>query len=229
MDLQFTSMAAVVRSELINLEGVTKFSPNRRFAIVYSEGSPADTLFFVESGLVKIYKRGDDNKEIILEIVSGNELLGDEALGTQQTRASSAEVLQEGVIYVIPRPVFLRLCEQRGELWRELSILLLERNRQLEKKIELLCLHDVEYRILYYMAQLAKTFGAKGSGSEYSIPLSQGELASLIGATRETTSTTLNALARRGVIRLGRRQLIVPSIEGVLSAAHQRTQVAKVS
>jgi CRP-like cAMP-binding protein len=229
MDLQFTSMAAVVRSELINLEGVTKFSPNRRFAIVYSEGSPADTLFFVESGLVKIYKRGDDNKEIILEIVSGNELLGDEALGTQQTRASSAEVLQEGVIFVIPRPVFLRLCEQRGELWRELSVLLLERNRQLEKKIELLCLHDVEYRILYYMAQLAKTFGAKGSGSEYSIPLSQGELASLIGATRETTSTTLNALARRGVIRLGRRQLIVPSIEGVLSAAHQRSQVAKVS
>jgi CRP-like cAMP-binding protein len=229
MDLQFTSMAAVVRSELINLEGVTKFSPNRRFAIIYSEGSPADTLFFVESGLVKIYKRGDDNKEIILEIVSGNELLGDEALGTQQTRASSAEVLQEGVIYVIPRPVFLRLCEQRGELWRELSVLLLERNRQLEKKIELLCLHDVEYRILYYMAQLAKTFGAKGSGSEYSIPLSQGELASLIGATRETTSTTLNALARRGVIRLGRRQLIVPSIEGVLSAADQRTQVAKVS
>jgi CRP-like cAMP-binding protein len=227
--LQFTSIATVVRSELINLEGVTKFAPNRRFAIIYSEGSPADTLFFVESGLVKIYKRGEDNKEIILEIVSGSAIFGDEALGTQQTRASSAEVLQEGIIYVIPRPIFLRLCEQRAELWREFSVLLLERNRQLEKKIELLCLRDVEYRILYYMAELAKTFGAKGSGSEYSIPLSQGELASLIGATRETTSTTLNALARRGVIRLGRRQLIVPSIEGVLNAAHQRTQVARVS
>jgi len=228
MDLQFNSIAAVMRSELINLEGVTKFSPNRRFAIIYSEGSPADTLFFVDSGLVKIYKRADDNKEIILEIVPASELFGNEALGVQQTRASSAEVLHEGVIYVIPRQVFLRLCEQRTDLWRELSTFLLERNRQLQKKIELLCLHDVEYRILYYMAQLAKTFGTKGSGSEYSVPLSQGELASLIGATRETTSTTLNALARRGVIRLGRRQLIVPSIEGVLSAADQRTQVAKV-
>ena len=228
MDLQLTSIASVVRSELINLEGVTKFSPNRRFAIIYSEGSPADTLFFVDSGLVKIYKRADDNKEIILEIVPASELFGNEALGVQQTRASSAEVLHEGVIYVIPRQVFLRLCEQRTDLWRELSTFLLERNRQLQKKIELLCLHDVEYRILYYMAQLAKTFGTKGSGSEYSVPLSQGELASLIGATRETTSTTLNALARRGVIRLGRRQLIVPSIEGVLSAADQRTQVAKV-
>jgi len=229
MDSQPTSIAAVVRTELINLEGVTKFSPNRRFAIVYSESGPADTLFFLESGLVKIYKRGEDNKEIILQVVSAGELFGDEALAIQPSRTSSAEVLQEGVIYVIQRQAFLRLCEQRSDLWRELSALLMERKRQLEKKIELLCLHDVEYRILYYMAELAKTFGAKGNGSEYSIPLSQGELASLIGATRETTSTTLNNLARRGVIRLGRRQLIVPSIEGVLAVADQLTQVAKVS
>jgi CRP/FNR family transcriptional regulator, cyclic AMP receptor protein len=228
MDVQSNPIAATVRSELINLEGVTKFSPSRRFAILYSESSPADTLYFVESGLVKIYKRGEDNKEIILQIVASGELCGEEALGSDQSRTSSAEILQEGTLYVLPRTVFLRCCEQRPDLWRGLSALVLERKRQLEKKIELLCLHDVEYRILYYMAELAKKFGSKGSGPEFSIPLSQGELASLIGATRETTSTTLNALARRGVIRLGRRQLIVPSVDGVLAAANQRTQVAKV-
>lgn len=228
MDSQYTSLAAVVRSELISQDGVTKFSPNRRFAIVYSEGSPADSIFFVESGLVKIYKRGDDSKEIILQIIAPGELFGEQALGVEHSRTIAAEILQEGVIYVIPRDLFLRVCERRPELWREISGLLTARKRQLEKKIELLCLHDVEYRILYYMAELAKTFGAKPNGSEYSIPLSQGELASLIGATRETTSTTLNTLARRGLIRLGRRQLIVPSIDGVLAAADQRTRAAKV-
>ena len=229
MDSQSTSLAGVVRSELINLDGVTKFSPNRRFATVYAENGPADTLYFLESGLVKIYKRGPDNKEIILQIVGAGELFGEQALGTEHTRMISAEVLQEGVIYVIPRDLFLRACEKRPELWREISGLLTARKRELEKKIELLCLHDVEYRILYYMAELAKTFGAKSNASEYSIPLSQGELASLIGATRETTSTTLNALARRGIIRLGRRQLIVPSVEGIQAAADQRTRAAKVS
>jgi CRP/FNR family transcriptional regulator, cyclic AMP receptor protein len=229
MDSQSISIAAAVRNELINLDGVSKFSPNRRFATVYSEGSPLDSLFFLESGLVKILKRGSDNKEIILQIVAPGELFGEQALGLEPARSMAAEVLQEGVIYVIPRDLFMRLCDDHPGLWREVSALLTVRKRQLEKKIELLCLRDVEYRILYYMADLAKTFGARANGAEYSIPLSQGELASLIGATRETTSTTLNALARRGIIRLGRRQLIVPSIDGVLEAANQRSQAAKVS
>jgi CRP/FNR family cyclic AMP-dependent transcriptional regulator len=229
MDLQPTNLSAALRHELINQEGVTKFSPNRRFATVFSEGSPADTLFFLESGLVKVYKRGDDNKELILQIISPGELFGEQALSGESSRGLAAEVLQEGVIHVIPRDLFLRACERHPEFWREISVFLAARKGQLEKKVELLCLRDVQYRILYYMAELARTFGAKSNGTEYSIPLSQGELASLIGATRETTSTTLNALARKGVIRLGRRQLIVPSIDGVLAAADQQSQAAKVS
>ena len=229
MELQLTPLANILRGEVINQEGVTKFSPNRRFATVYSEGSPADSLFFVDTGLVKIYKRGDDNKEIILQIVPAGELFGEQALAGEQTRTVAAEVLQEGVIFVVPRDLLLRICERRADLWREMAAFMALRKRQLEKKVELLCLHDVEYRILYYMAELARMFGARANGTEYSIPLAQGELASLIGATRETTSTTLNALARRGVIRLGRRQLIVPSIEGVLAAANHQTQAAKVS
>src|SRR5579864_3221226 len=229
MDSQPSPLATLVRSELVNQEGVTKFSPNRRFATVYSDGSPVETLFFLESGLVKLYKRGEDNKEIILQIVSPGELFGEQALAGEQSRTIAAEVLQEGIIYVVPCDLFLRVCERRPDVWREIAGFLATRKRQLERKVELLCLRDVEYRILYYMAELARTFGIRANGTEYSIPLSQGELASLIGATRETTSTTLNALARRGVIRLGRRQLIVPSIEGVLSAADQKSKAAKVS
>jgi CRP/FNR family transcriptional regulator len=61
---------------------------------------------------------------------------------------------------------------------------------------------------------------------EYSIPLSQSELASLIGATRETTSTTLNSLARRGLVRLGRRLLVVSSVDHLRNAAMQRSMHA---
>ena len=126
-------------------------------------------------------------------------------------------------MYVIPRDQFVSFCDHRPDLWKHLAHLVLHRKRELEKKIELLCMQDVEYRILHYMAELAAAFGSKLDGHEYAVPLSQGELASLIGATRETTSTTLNLLARKGLIRLGRRQLILSSLDGVRSAARDRS------
>jgi CRP-like cAMP-binding protein len=219
-------LAQLVRADVLSMEGVTRFSPNRRFASLFSEGSPADNLYFLEFGLVKTYKRNAESKEIILEIVFPGDLFGLQALKQRQLCEVSAEILQDGIIHVIPRDVFLQYCGTRPEVWHLLAVELLGTKRELEKKIELLCLQDVEYRILYFVAQLAETIGSgatsPGSQGERSIPLSQGELASLIGATRETTSTTLNSLARRGILSLGRRQLTVPSLETLRAKAAER-------
>ena len=229
MDSQLTAIANAVRGELINLDGVTKFSPNRRFATVYSEGSPADTIFFVESGLVKIYKRGDDNKEIILQIVGPGELFGEQTLmGEQNARHRGGGAAGRPDLRHSARFIAARL-RKRPELWREIAAFLALRQAPVreENRAAVSARCGISHLVLHGGA--SRLIWRQGNGADYSIPLSQGELASLIGATRETTSTTLNALARRGVIKLGRRQLIVPSIEGVLAAANHRTQAAKVS
>jgi len=209
MDSMPSTLAGTIRQELLHAVGVVKLSPNRRFAAVFSDGAPAEELYFVESGLVKLYKRGLDSKEIIVDILSAGCLFGQAAIQENAVHNMSAEILQEGVIYVIPREIFVRFCDERPRLWKQMSELALESKRTLEKKIELLCLYDVEHRVLYHLRELAKSFGVRLSARESSVPLSQGELAGLIGATRETTSTTLNSLARRGLVRLGRRQLVV--------------------
>ncbi len=225
-----TALASILRNEVVHLDGVSRFAPSRRFASLFSDSSPCDSLYFLDSGLVKLFKRGEDGKEIILRIVAPGELFGEQALSGEETRDvrnASAEVLQEGVIHVIPRTAFLSWCETRPHVWRLLAETLTARQRELDKKVELLCLHDVEYRILYYLGELAALVGSRNDGpQEYSIPLSQSELASLIGATRETTSTTLNSLARRGLVRLGRRLLVISSMDHVRSAAIDRTMHA---
>jgi len=223
MDSPSSAIAVAVRSDLLGQEGVIRFTPSRRFTTLYAEGSPADSVLFLDSGLVKLCKRGPEGKEIILQIITGGEIFGEQAIGLEPTRPAGAEVLQDSIVYVIPRDKFVSFCDQRPELWKHLAHLVLHRKRELEKKIELLCMQDVEYRILHYMVELATAFGSKLDGHEYTVPLSQGELASLIGATRETTSTTLNLLARKGLIRLGRRQLILSSLDGIRSAARDRS------
>ncbi len=225
MDTSLLSLSDAVRGELLSSESVTRFSPNRRFATVFTEGDAADTLFYLESGLVKFFKRGAEGKEIIIQIFAPGNLFGEQALSPEGTRSVSAEILQEGILHVIPAATFTTFCNERPTLWRSFAEMMIQRKRDLEKKIELLCLHDVEYRILYYLAELATVFGVK-TGEDVAVTLSQGELASLIGATRETTSTTLNTLARKGLIRLGRRQLILPSIDQVKTAAADRAAKA---
>lgn len=213
------SFSTLIREGLLVKEGVTRLMNCRRFTVLYSADNPADSLFFVDSGLVKIVKHGPDNKEVLLALVRPGEIFGEEALLLGGPRHSAAEVLQEGTIFVIPKELFARFCSETPQVWRMLAELLAKRVCDLEQKVELLLMRDVEQRILIYLADLAEAVGVSQEDGGCAVQFSQGEIASLVGATRETTSSTLNALARRGLLQLGRRKLIVSNPETLRALA----------
>ena len=222
-------LTSLVRSELLHVDGVRKLAPARRFASLVTSETAPECLFFLDSGFVKVVRRGVDSKEALLSIIGPGEIFGEHALLLFAPRAFTAEILQEGTIYEIPRSLFLSFCDAHPQVWHGLWELAMRRHLESEQKIALLCLEDVEFRILHYLAQLAVPFGAPASDQdEYSLPLSQSELASLVGATRETTSTTLNALARQGLVTLGRRLMTVRSLEALRSASrNHKTKAAQ--
>lgn len=215
-----TSLSSLIRGELLHVEGVRRLPAVRRFTSLLTSETAAESLFFLDSGFVKIIRRGEDDKEVILGIVGPGEIFAEHALLHRVTRPFTAEMLQEGVIYEIPKDTFLLFCRQHPEVWQMFWELAIQRQLDAEQKVALLCLEDVEYRILYYLAKLAPRFAPPATDQEeYSLPLSQSELANLVGATRETTSTTLNGLARQGLLRLGRRLVTVRSLDAIRSAS----------
>jgi CRP/FNR family transcriptional regulator, cyclic AMP receptor protein len=210
--LRLNALANAIREDLLSTDGVKKLILSRRTAAVFSVGTPANHVFFLEAGLVKIEKMTESNKEILLSVVAPGEIFGEQALTGEGAFSVSARVLESGIAYSIPTDSFQRFCERRPEVWRLLMQHLLIRKEELERKIEHLCHSDVKERLVYYLEELARlnpSHDATGSV----IHISQNELASLVGATRETTSTTLNALARQGLIALGHRLVMVPSLE----------------
>ncbi len=215
------SFAALMREQLLPMEGVTRIMQCRRFTILYSAGNAADSVFFLESGLVKIVKHGPENKEVLLNLVRPGEIFGEEALLLGGFRHSTSEVIQEACISIVPKDIFLRFCNANVDSWKLIAELIARREQDLEQKVELLLMRDVEHRILFYLAELAEAVGVRQPEDQggYTIHFSQGEIASLVGATRETTSSTLNALARRGLVALGRRRLVVSSPTSLRSAA----------
>jgi CRP/FNR family transcriptional regulator len=163
----------------------------------------------LESGLIKICVKGAESKEVLLLLVKPGECFGDHALLSDAPRKVSAEAIHDSTIYAIPRKGLQTLLDERPELWKWFAEVFGARQSELESKLRLVCLHEVEERILYYLAELAAALGPE------SIRLSQGELADLVGATRETTSSILNRLSRQGLLRLGRRRIMISRLDAV--------------
>jgi CRP/FNR family transcriptional regulator len=103
-------------------------------------------------------------------------------------------------------------------MWRLVVQHTLNRLGSLERKIEHLCHSDVRSRLIFYLDELARLGQAADGNGTSLVHISQNELASLVGATRETTSTTLNTLAREGLISLGHRLVMIPSLDSLRNA-----------
>ncbi len=196
-----TSLASAVRQSAL-----------RRSTTLFSQGQAADSVYYLEDGLVKLTRTNQSGDRIILTIRGPGHLIGEEALMEgDQIYHSEAVVLTTANVFKIPRELLNTAISNNPELAASVISYLLSRRLALAEKVELLCLHDVEYRILHYLAELSAVVKAQDDIEGYQLPITQLELADLIGATRETTSTTLNQLERRGLLKLSRRMLTVPS------------------
>jgi len=179
---------------------------------------------------VKLTRVNDLGDRIILAMCGPGDVVGEDALGDRKsTYNADAEVLTPAAVYQIPRGTLKLLAQQDAEFAGLLIDFLLKRRQVLAEKVELLCLHDVEYRILHYLAELSGLVRPEADLSGYNVPITQAELANLIGATRETTSTTLNQLEKRGLLKLSRRLLTIPSPGLLRSAVTTQHQVAMVA
>jgi len=219
------SLASAVRTSLLSAPEVSRLASLRRSTSLFSQGQVADAVYFIEDGLVKLTRTNDRGGHIILAICGPGHLIGEEAL-TADTHNyySEAEVLSTSNVYRIPRETLSQSSASAPDLSNALVSYLLRRKLDLAMKVELLCLHDVEYRILHYLAELSNLVKPLEDGEGYQVPITQLELADLIGATRETTSTTLNQLERRGLVKLSRRLLTIPSPVTLRNAANGKTE-----
>jgi CRP/FNR family transcriptional regulator len=197
----------------------------RRSTTLFSQDQPADSLYYLEEGLAKMTRTNNAGHRIILCIRGRGDVVGEEALGAvDAVYETEVEILTPANVYRIPRPALQAALAAHPEWALPFISYILERKQGLARKVELLCLHDVEYRVLQFLADLSALVRPLADGSGSQIPITQLELADLVGATRETTSTTLNQLERRGLVKLSRRMLTIPSAEVLRSAAAERSR-----
>jgi CRP/FNR family cyclic AMP-dependent transcriptional regulator len=176
-----------------------------RGEFIYIPGDRADFVYILKQGRVKLSVLAESGKEIAIDIIQPGEIFGEFALVDESLRSNMTQALDDVLMWVFSKHDFTTLLTSQPKLALNYIKLVGDRRRRMEKKLSDITSKAVSARICELLHELStSSIEVETAASDYLVPLTHHDVASLIGAARQTTTTVLNDLERRGIIELGR-------------------------
>lgn len=187
---------------------------------VFERGAPGSSLLAVISGRVKVSVVSTDGRELVLNIIKPGEVFGEIALLDGGERTATAAALIECELLVLSRRDFLPLVERHGEIGLRLIELLCRRLRATSQQVEEMQFLDLPVRLARMLLHLAETDAMPvPGGRRLNLRLSQAEIGTLIGASRERISRQLAAWQRDGVLSHEAGHVTIHRLDDLAAAA----------
>lgn len=197
--------AGLIPEEMARITTYARRLRKGRGEFIYIPGDRAELVYILRQGRVKLSVLSASGKEIAIDIIQPDEIFGEFALVDESLRTNMAQALDDVVMWVFTRRDFTHLLASQPKLALSYIRLVGDRRRRMEKKLSDITSKDVCARVCELLHELSTSaVRIENGGSDYLVPLTHYDVASLIGAARQTTTTILNDLERRGVIELGR-------------------------
>lgn len=184
-----------------------------RGEFIYLPGESADFVYILRRGRVKLSVLSESGKEIAIDIIQPGEIFGEFALVDDAPRSNMAQALDDMLVWVFSKRDFTHLLATQPKLALSYIRLVGDRRRRMEKKLSDITSKAVSARVCELLHELSTSAASEVEVSDYLVPLTHHDVASLIGAARQTTTTVLNDLERRGIIELGRGWVRVKSLK----------------
>ena len=172
--------------------------------IIFSEGDEGSGFYVVVKGRVKVFKVSPDGKEHILHIVEPGETFGQVAVYAGRSFPASSETITKTHLLFIPRTAFVELIADNPSLAMSMLAVLSLRLREFTVQIENLSLKEVPGRLASYLIYLADE---QKAGDHISLPISKGQLASLLGTIPETLSRIFTKISNQNLIEISGKEI----------------------
>jgi CRP/FNR family transcriptional regulator, cyclic AMP receptor protein len=173
--------------------------------LLFEEGDVCNTLYILESGQLKVFTLGSKGRELVYNVLGPGALVGEMFLDGEP-RSASVKATEACECLVVPGERMRELLRAHPDFAEFLVINLISRLRNATRKVRSLAMEGVYERTVTLLEEVAI-----GDGAKRRIPgaLTQGEIASRIGATREMVNHVLRDLTRGGFIeKQGHQRLI---------------------
>jgi CRP-like cAMP-binding protein len=204
------AVSVLNNTELEILSGNSSEIFLKRGELLYKEGALSSNIIYLKSGLVKEYTTGINNKEQIIQIIKSHSYLGLSSMFGNKMSMYSYSVLEDSRICYIDSEVFKNLIQTNGMFSYEILVSVCKENinnyhRCLNKSIKQMYGRFAD-AILYFSNVIYES-------SEFELPITQNELAALIGATRESITRMFTKFKNEGIIDVSNRKISILKVE----------------
>lgn len=190
---------------------------------VFKPGQPANKVFILKEGRVKIASCAADGREHIQYILHPGEIFGELALAEEGQRNSLAVTLEPSYICAVALDHFQEVLQQNPNLNLQMVKLIGRRLSKVQSRLTALCFKSASERILGFIAELAEEYGRRiGEEIEVRLHLKHEEIAQLTATSRQTVTSLLNRLSRENVILYDRRRILIRNMAALLSAGQEQ-------
>jgi CRP-like cAMP-binding protein len=166
---------------------------------VFAQGDPADAIFYLRTGKVKLTVLSSQGKEAVIAILAPGEFFGEGCLAGQLVRMSTATGMGECAIAKLKKADAVRMLHEEPEFSELFLGHLLSRNIQVEEDLVDHLFNSSEKRLARVLLLLAN-FGKEGRPEKVVPKISQEMLASIVGTTRSRVSFFMNRFRKLGFI-----------------------------
>ena len=180
--------------------------------LIFKVGDPATHVYVLESGRAKVYHPSPGGKEVLLWFCFPWELFGLAEIGHGGHRQATAQLCERSTVVSIPSENFQAFVRTHPAAALLVIDLLSLRVRSLGNTLQELVASDVTARVVMLLTRLSACYGKSADGEIcLDLNVTQQELADMVGATRQTVSSTLSMLKRSGVIYFKNRRICITS------------------
>lgn len=186
--------AEVSEADLAALAAGLRRRKYARSQIIFTQGDPGTNLCLIEEGRVRISVASDDGKELVLGMLGPGDFFGELALLDGEPRSADAIAHEATTLLLLARDDFLRFLESRAHVSAVLLAAMSRKLRATTQQAQDVAFLDVPSRLARAL------LGVAGAGEPPVCRVTQGELAGLVGATRESVNKWLGQFERRGLL-----------------------------
>ena len=207
-------------AEITALAGVAREEEKRVREFVFMEGDPAEWLWLVRAGRVKIVRHAKTGRDVVLEILGPGEIFGAVAVMERRPYPAAAQAIEPAVVVKLPAAAVVAAAERHPALVRSMALMMGRRLRAAHDSVESLAVDPVEARLAAALLRLVEREGPREHES-LAVPfhLTRQSLADMTGTTVETAIRVLGRWIRDGIVLDDGGRLVVRDTARLREAA----------